>query len=430
MVDGFLLLENLWMNKGKTMSDIQELKEKFEGYKSLNLSLAMTRGQPGDENFDLSNDLLTMVTGEDTVTPSGIEIRNYPGGVAGLPEARELFGKMMGVKPEEMLIGNNASLMLMNQVLSWALLRGVNGSPRPWIEDKPKLIMTIPGYDRHFKLAQALGYELVLVDMTEDGPDIEQVEKLAAEDASIKGIFFVPVYSNPTGDSISDENVRRMVSMKTAAPDFTILADNAYGAHHLDPNDKTIPLNFVRAAEEAGNPNRVVLFGSTSKITFASGGIGFLATSAENIAYFSKWFGLSTIGPNKIEQYRHVRFFQTIDGGIDGLMAQHASILKPKFDAVQDVLDTHLAGSGLATWTRPKGGYFISLMTTKPIASRVVELAKECGVALTPAGATYPGGVDPHNKNIRLAPSRPPIDEVKKAMEVVALCIQLASAEE
>lgn len=411
------------------MSDIQELKDQFDGYKALNLNLAMTRGQPADSNFDLSNAMFTMVSGEDTVTPSGIEIRNYPGGVAGLPEAREVFGNMLGIKPEETLLGTNASLMIMNQVLTWALLKGVNGSPRPWIQDNPKLIVTVPGYDRHFKLAQGLGYELVPVDMTPDGPDMDQVEKLAAEDASIKGIYFVPVYSNPTGESISDDNVRRMVSMKTAAPDFTILADNAYAVHHLDPNDKTVPLNFVRAAEEAGNPNRAILFGSTSKVTFASGGIGFMGTSVDNIAFFSKLFGLTTIGPNKIEQYRHVRFFQTIDGGIDGLMAQHAQIIKPKFDVVHKVLDKHLAGSGLATWSRPKGGYFISLDTTKPIASRVVELAKELGVALTPAGATYPGGVDPNNKNIRLAPTRPPVEEVEKAMEVVALCIKLASAE-
>lgn len=411
------------------MSDIQELKEQFEAYKALNLQLAMTRGQPADANFDLSNDMLTMVTGEDTMTPSGIEIRNYPGGVAGLPEAREMFGAMLGVKSEETIVGNNASLMIMTQVLTWALLKGVNGSPRPWIQDKPKLIVTVPGYDRHFKLALGLGFELVPVAMTSNGPDIEAVEKLVAEDASIKGIYFVPVYSNPTGESVSDEIVQRLVSMPTAAADFTILADNAYAVHHLQDDDRDEPLNFLRAAEEAGNPNRVILFGSTSKVTLASAGIGFMASSVENIAYFSTLFSLTTIGPNKIEQYRHVRFLQTIDGGIEGLMRQHAAILKPKFDAVQNVLTEHLGGTGLATWTVPKGGYFISLNTTKPVASRVVELAKELGVALTPAGATYPGGVDPNNRNIRLAPTRPPVGEVQKAMEVVALCIKLASAE-
>ncbi len=411
------------------MSDIQELKEQFEAYKALDLKLAMTRGQPADANFDLSNGMLNMVSGEDTVTPSGIEIRNYPGGVAGLPEARELFSGMIGVNADEVILGTNASLMIMTQVLTWALLKGVNGSPRPWSQDNPKLIVTVPGYDRHFKLAQGLGFELVPVAMTSEGPDIDAVEKLVAEDASIKGIYFVPVYSNPTGESVSDEVVRRLVSMPTAAPDFTILADNAYAVHHLDHTDKDEPLNFIRAAEAAGNPNRAILFGSTSKVTFASGGIGFMGSSVDNVAYFSKLFGLTTIGPNKVEQYRHVRFFQTIDGGIEGLMKQHAAIIKPKFDVVDKVLTQHLAGTGLAEWTKPKGGYFISLNTTKPVASRVVELAKEVGVALTPAGATYPGGVDPNNKNIRLAPTRPPVEEVEKAMEVVALCIKLASAE-
>lgn len=411
------------------MSDIQTLKEQFEAYKASDLELSMTRGQPSDANFDLSNGLLTMVTGENTLTPSGIEIRNYPGGIAGLPEARELFGEMLGVKAEEMIVGNNASLMMMNQVLSWALLRGVNGSPHPWIQDRPKLLVTVPGYDRHFKLAQGLGYELVPVAMTSEGPDIEAVERLAAEDASIKGIFFVPVYSNPTGDSVSDEVVRRLVSMPTAAPDFTILADNAYCVHHLTDDDHDVPLNFVRAAEAAGNPNRAILFGSTSKITLASGGIGFMGTSVENVAYFSKLFGLTSIGPNKIEQYRHIRFFQTVEGGIAGLMRQHAKILKPKFDMVNKVLTERLGGTGLATWTNPKGGYFINLSTTKPVADRVVALAKEAGVALTPAGATYPGGVDPANNSIRLAPSRPPVAEVEKAMEVVALCVKLASAQ-
>ena len=407
---------------------MEQLNEAYAAYKALNLNLAMTRGQPADQNFDLSNDMLTIVTGEDTVTPSGLEIRNYPGGVTGLPEAKAIFADMLGVAPGEMLLGNNASLMLMSQVLTWGLLQGLKDSPRPWVQDRPKMIITIPGYDRHFKLISALGYELVPVDITENGPDIEQVEALVAADEAIKGIFFVPVYSNPTGDSISDEVVKRLVSMETAAPDFTIFADNAYAAHHLTA-EPVVPLNLLQAAKEAGNPDRVILFGSTSKITFAGAGIGFLGTSEANIAYLSKLIGLQTIGPNKIEQYRHVRFLNTVPGGIAGLMREHAKILKPKFDAVQTVLTRELGGTGLATWTDPKGGYFVSLNTTHPVASRVVDLAGEVGVKLTPAGATYPGGVDPHNKNIRLAPSRPPLAEVEKAMEVVALCIKIASAE-
>ncbi len=290
------------------------------------------------------------------------------------------------------------------------------------------MIVTIPGYDRHFALLEGLGYELVAVPMTPDGPDIEKIEAIAGSDPAVKGIFFVPVYSNPTGDTISDDVVRRLVSMPAAAPDFTIFADNAYAVHHLT-EEKIEPLNLLRAAEAAGNPDRVILFGSTSKITFAGGGIGFMGTSRENVDYFSRWFGLQTIGPNKIEQYRHVRFFQSYPGGVDGLMKDHAAILRPKFAAVQEILTRELGGTGLATWTNPKGGYFVSLDTAYPVADRVVALAKGAGVALTPAGATFPGGRDPENRNIRLSPSRPPVAEGARAMEVVSLCIQIASAE-
>lgn len=407
---------------------INTLREKFQATKEKNLSLNMQRGQPSDQNFDLSNEMLTIVNEDTLETPSGIAIRNYPGGVAGLPEARALFAEMLGVRPEEVIVGNNSSLELMSNTLQWALLKGMKGSSKPWIHQSPKMIVTVPGYDRHFKLLEVLGYELVPVPITSEGPDIEQVEKLAAQDASIKGIFFVPTYSNPTGDTISDEVVRRLVSMETAASDFTIFADDAYVVHHLTA-EKIRPLNLLRAAEEAGNYERVVLFGSTSKITFASGGIGFMASSIDNVAYLTKLMGFQTIGPNKIEQYRHVRFLQTYAGGIDGLMAKHAEILRPKFAAVQNVLQEKLGGTGLATWTKPKGGYFVSLDTDRPVADRVVALAKEAGVALTPAGAPFPGGKDPDNRNIRLSPSRPPVEEVRQAMEVVALCIKLVSAE-
>jgi DNA-binding transcriptional MocR family regulator len=348
--------------------------------------------------------------------------------VAGLPEARELFATILGVRPSEMIVGNNASLMLMSHVLMWGMLRGLKDSPAPWKNGPAKMIVTVPGYDRHFSLLETIGYEMVTVPMTPDGPDIEAVEQLAANDPAVKGLFFVPTYSNPTGDTVSDEVVRRLAAMETAAPDFTILADDAYAVHHLT-DDPVRPLNLLRACEEAGHPDRVYLFGSTSKITFAGAGIGFMGTSEANVAYISALMGKQTIGPNKIEQYRHVKFLTSYPGGIAGLMAEHARILRPKFTAVQEVLERELGGSGLASWTNPKGGYFVSLDTTLPVADRVVALAKEAGVALTPAGATYPFKKDPNNSNIRLAPSRPPVEEVRQAMEVVALCVQLASAE-
>ncbi len=411
------------------MSDLKALQEQYEQFKSMGLALNMQRGQPSDADFDLSNKMLTIVDETDVVTPGGVDIRNYGGSVAGLPEARQLFGDMLGVRPEEVIVGNNASLKLMSTTLMWALIKGLKDSPRPWSQEETvKFIVTVPGYDRHFTVLETLGIEMAAVPMTADGPDMDAVAALAANDASIKGIFFVPTYSNPTGDTVSDETVRRLASMKTAAPDFTIFADDAYIVHHLT-DDPVKPLNLLRACEAAGNPDRVYLFGSTSKITFASAGLGFMAASSANVAYISKLMGTQFIGPNKIEQYRHVKFLNSYPGGIPGLMREHARHLKPKFDAIIEVLTRELGGTGLATWTTPKGGYFISLDTTKPVADRVVALAKEAGVALTPAGATYPHEVDPNNANIRLSPSRPPVAEVAQAMEVVALCVKLASAE-
>ena len=407
---------------------LQEIQTKYETYKNMGLQLNMQRGQPSDANFDLSNPMLTIVNEDTLETPSSIAIRNYPGGIPGLPEARALLATIIGVKPAEIIVGNNSSLHLLSNILMWAMLKGLLPSPTPWGQQSPKMIITVPGYDRHFTFLATLGIEMVAVNMTPEGPNIEAIEQLVAEDAAIKGMVFVPTYSNPTGDTISDKVVQRLAQMKTAAPDFTIFADDAYAVHHLTDERKQ-PLNLLRACEDAGNPNRVYIFGSTSKITFASAGLGFFGTSQANVAYISKLTGTQFIGPNKIEQYRHVRFLQTYPGGITGLMRQHARLLKPKFDAVQEVLTRELGGTGLATWSNPQGGYFVSLDTTKPVADRVVALAKEAGVALTPAGATYPHGRDPNNSNIRLAPTRPPVAEVAQAMEVVATCIKLASAQ-
>ncbi len=418
------------------MSNLEELRAEHAELVGLGLNLSMTRGQPSDEQFDLSNGLLDVMTSnDDLVTPSGVALRNYPGGAAGLPEARALLGDMLGVDADEVIAGNNASLMLMSQALLCCLIQGARAGGSPWAggDQKPKMIVTVPGYDRHFKLLEGLGFELVAVGIDSDGPDVAAIEELVANDASIKGVYFVPVYSNPTGDSISDANVDRLAAMPAAADDFTIFADNAYGVHHLGPADgplgRDLPKNMLRAAEAAGNPDRVILFGSTSKITFSGGGIGAMAASKANVAHFTGWLSMSTIGPNKLEQWRHVKFLDAYEGGLEGLMADHAKIIAPKFAAVQDKLGARLGGTGLAEWTDPKGGYFVHLVTAEPIAKRVVELAGEAGVALTPAGATHIGGVDPDNRNIRLAPTRPPLAEVEKAMEIVALCVELASAE-
>lgn len=409
--------------------DLSELQAAYKAVRAEGLNLNMKRGQPSDRDFDLSNEMLMALSAEDYITPSGIDIRNYPGGVAGLPEARALFGSLIGVQPSETIVANNSSLEVMSLVLMWGMLRGLKGSPRPWVQDKPKLIVTVPGYDRHFKLALGLGYELAQVEMQGDGPDVDAIARLAAEDERIKGLYFVPTYSNPTGETISDEKVRRLAGMKTAASDFTIFADDAYRVHHLTDTPHN-PLNLLQACREAGHPDRVYIFGSTSKITFASGGIGYIGTSEANVAYLCGLMGLQTIGPNKVAQYQHWKFLTSYPGGVAGLMAEHAKLIAPKFAAVQAVLERELGGTGLATWSQPEGGYFISFDTTKPVADRVVQLANEAGVALTPAGATYPEMRDPHNSNIRLAPTRPAaVEEVGRAMEVVALCVKLASAE-
>ncbi|MDP2853211.1 MAG: aminotransferase class I/II-fold pyridoxal phosphate-dependent enzyme [Smithellaceae bacterium] len=410
------------------MESLKDLQLRYESLKGLGLKLNIERGQPGDDNFNLSNALLNIVTEKDIMTKSGFDIRNYPGGVLGLPEARELFCGILGAKPEETLVGNNASLLILSKVLMWALLRGLVGSPAPWNKiDKPKMIVTVPGYDRHFLLLSEMGFEMIQVKMTPDGPDMAEVEKAVA-DPAVKGILFVPTYSNPTGDTVSDETVTRLASMKTAAPDFTIFADDAYVVHHLVGDPKK-PKNLLRACEEAGNPNRVYLFSSTSKITFSSSGLGFMATSVANLTYISKLFGTMFIGPNKAEQLRHVKFLSAYPGGVVGLMKEHAKLLKPKFDIAEKVLSQELGSSGLATWSKPEGGYFISLDTVKPVAKRAVALCKEAGVAITPAGATFPFGKDPKDTNIRISPTRPPVAELEKAIEVLAVCIKLASAE-
>lgn len=391
------------------------------------LSLNLERGQPSDADFDLSNDLVLAV-GPDQLSQDGVDLRNYPGGVAGLPSARALFADYLGLDAHQVLVWNNSSLELQGLVLGFAMLHGVRGSHRGWVHDDPAMIVTVPGYDRHFTLLQSLGFRLIPVGMQDDGPDVDAIEQIAASDAAVKGMLFVPTYANPGGETLSVEKARRLTELNAAADDFTIFADDAYRAHHLGQPPKTVDLVGMSAA--AGHPDRAFVFASTSKITFAGAGLGFLGTSADNLAWFTGYLGAQSIGPNKIEQARHVRFLESYDGGLAGLMNDHAALIAPKFAAVDEVLSAELGGDGaFARWSTPEGGYFSSLFTTAPVAARVVELAKGAGVALTPAGATYPDGRDPHNTNIRIAPTRPPLEEVREAMTVVAACIRLATEE-
>lgn len=407
------------------------LEQRFEQFKAMNLSLSMARGQPCTEQFDLSNDLWAKFdAAKDYQAESGLDCRNYPGGPYGLPEARAFFADVLGVRAEEIIVGDNASLQLMQNVLSWALIRGVSQDSIPWSkQESVKVLCPVPGYDRHFTVCESLGIEMIPVPMTEQGPDTEVVQRLVATDASIKAIWCVPRYSNPTGIVYSDEVIDALASMPTAAEDFRILADNAYAVHHLDKNPPAMK-NLLSACKGAGNPDRVLIFGSTSKVTFAGAGVCFFAASENNIEYFAKLFGTQSIGPNKINQLRHVRFLSSVEGGLEGHMQRHADIIRPKFEVVEEVLSAELGGSGLATWTKPRGGYFVSLDTQAGMATRVVEMAKEVGLTLTGAGAAFPYGKDPADSNIRIAPTRPSLSEVRLAMEILAVCIKLAAEEQ
>ena len=402
-----------------------ELQQRYNEFKAKNLKLDMTRGKPCSEQLDLALDLMDCLTLKDYKAADNTDCRNY-GGLDGLTEAKELFAQFLEVGPTEIIIGGNSSLALMYDQMVRALIHGVPGSDTPWGKlPKVKFLCPCPGYDRHFAICEDLGIEMITVTLQDDGPDMATVERMVAEDDSIKGIWCVPKYSNPTGITYSDNVVDRLAKMKTKANDFRIFWDNAYAVHHLDGKVKPLK-NILTACKAAGNPDRVFIFGSTSKISFAGAGIGVIAGSTTNINWVKKHLGIQTIGPDKLNQLRHIHFFKNIDG-IMTQMEKHAAILKPKFDMVLMMLDAELGGKNIASYTKPKGGYFISLDTMAGCAQKVVAMAAEAGVVLTKAGATYPYGKDPEDKNIRIAPTLPPISELKQAMELVAICIQLVS---
>ena len=407
----------------KEQATKEQLRNRYEQAKQRGLNLDMTRGKPCGQQLDLSSGLLDCL-GRDYKAADGTDCRNY-GGLDGLPEAKKLFAEFLEVTPAEIIVAGNSSLALMHDSIAQAVLRGVPGGSKPWRDVRAKFLCPSPGYDRHFAVCEHLGIEMITVRMTEEGPDMDEVERLTAADESIKGILCVPKYSNPTGVVFSDAVVDRLAKM-TAAPDFRVFWDNAYTVHHL--TDKPKPLkNLLSACKAAGNPDRVLLFGSTSKVTFAGAGVAMMAGSEANIAYTKQNMSLQTIGPDKLNQLRHVRFFGDM-AGIEAQMKKHAAILAPKFAAVTEILDRELGESGAARWTRPAGGYFISIDTKDGCAKSVVKMAAEAGVKLTSAGATFPHGKDPFDRNIRIAPSMPSQSEIEQAMEIVATCIQLVQA--
>lgn len=403
----------------------EKLNERYAAFQEKKLTLDMTRGKPSPEQLDLAMDMLTEEICSAYKTQGGVDCRNY-GGLDGIAEAKKLFAEYMGVVEDEIIVGDSASLKMMHDTIMGAMVYGMVDSDQPWSKlPKIKFLCPSPGYDRHFAACQYLGIEMITIPMDENGPDMDTVEALVAADESIKGMWCVPKYSNPTGITYSDEVVDRLASMKTKAKDFTILCDNAYAVHHL--SDTQDPLkNLLAACKEAGNPERVFLYGSTSKISFAGGGVAVMAGSKRNIEFILSKMQFQTIGPNKLNQLRHVLFFKNIDG-IESHMQKHAAIMKPKFDAVLNVLDEDLGDSGIAEWSRPNGGYFISIDTLEGCARTVIDKAAGAGVKLTPAGATFPYGNDPADRNIRIAPSFPSAEDVETAMRLVAICIQLVS---
>ncbi len=415
------------MTKQELESFLAGEMAKYEQFKGRGLCLNMARGKPSDEQLRLSHGLLTAVGADDVLADTdGTDCRNY-GGLDGIPSAKKLFADIFGVSEKEVIVFGNSSLNIMYDTLVKAMLFGTGNGAKPWKDcGKIKWLCPVPGYDRHFLITEKLGFEMINIPCDENGPDMDMVEKLVAEDESIKGIWCVPMYSNPTGITYSDEVVKRMASMKTAADDFRIFWDNAYCIHHLnDTPDKLF--NLLEEAKKCGNEDRVYMFTSTSKVTFAGGGIAAMSASEKNIAYVKSLITVQTIGYDKINQLRHVRYFKNYEG-LTNHMKKHAEFLRPRFEAVSDALEAELKPLGIGKWVKPNGGYFISFDAPKGCAKEIVKLCKEAGVELTGAGATFPYGVDPDDSNIRIAPSFPPIEEMKLAAELFCIAVKIAAA--
>lgn len=415
------------MSKEELKKQLEILNKEYDEAKAEGLKLDMSRGKPSSAQLDVSNGLLATIGNDGHwVSESGIDCRNY-GFLEGIPEARKLMGDLMEVPAENVFVCGNASLNVMYDCVASSMLFGVMGST-PWCKlDKVKFLCPVPGYDRHFKITESLGIEMINIPMNEDGPDMDMVEKLVSEDASVKGIWCVPKYSNPQGYVYSDETVKRFAALKPAAEDFRIYWDNAYAIHYIYDDSIKIP-EILSECEKAGNPDMVYEFCSTSKISYAGSGISALASSLANLEWIKKRLTVQTISYDKINQLRHVLYFK--DGeGLKAQMKKHADFLRPKFDAVLEILERELGGTGAGSWIKPMGGYFISFETMPGCAKEVVQKCREAGVVLTEAGAPFPYGVDPEDSNIRIAPSYPSPEELKKAAQLFTLCVKIAATE-
>ena len=404
----------------------QRTRQQYDELKARNLNLDLTRGKPSGEQLDFSNALLSLPGEGDYTDNTGADVRNY-GGLTGIADIRELWAEALGIDPDNLIAGDSSSLNIMFDLISWSYIWGNNDSPRPWKDEETvKWICPVPGYDRHFSITEHFGFEMIQVPMTPTGPDMDAVEELV-KDPQVKGMWTVPVFGNPTGVTFAPEVVEKLAAMETAAPDFRIVWDNAYAIHSLTGAKPDSP-DVIALAEKHGNPNRFWYMSSTSKITLAGSGVAFFASSKANLEWYTSHASIRGIGPNKANQLAHARLLGDAQG-LHTLMKQHAASLAPKFEAVIGILQDRLGEFGVAQWTEPEGGYFISLDVLDGSATRVWELAKDAGITLTKAGASFPHGVDEKDQNIRLAPSLPPLDEVRTAMDGVATCVLLACVE-
>ena len=415
------------MTPQERQAEYAAVKAKFEQLKGMGLSLNMARGKPSKVQLDLVTPIFGLLTKPEDFVSDGIDVRNY-GEVAGIPAARRLFADILGCKPEQVFVGGNASLQLMYDAVSKAFTHGLVHSEKPWCKlDKVKWICPVPGYDRHFKVTESFGVEMIAVPMTAEGPDMDKVEELI-KDPAVKGMWNVPKYSNPDGIVYSDETIARIAALKPAAPDFALMWDNAYCIHEFD--GEFVPFrDILTLCREAGNDGMVYEFASTSKVTLPGAGFSVMATSEANQAYLQKLIGIQTISYDKVNSLRHVRFLKDKAHTLE-LMKKHAAILNPKFQCVLRHLDTEIAPLGIASWQRPKGGYFVSVNTAPGLAKRTLALCKEAGVVMTGAGATFPYGRDPQDSNIRIAPSLPPVEELEQAMEIFCTSLRLAALEQ
>lgn len=417
------------MSKEELLKFKDDVQKEYDDFKNQGLSLNMARGKPSSAQLDLAMKMLAAVNSYDAdyKASDGTDCRNY-GGLDGIIDAKNLFSPMLGVTNDELIVCGNSSLNIMYDTIAKCIIFGVDGVQKPWKDyEKIKWLCPAPGYDRHFAICESFGIEMITVPLNEDGPDMDMIEKLVSEDDTIKGVWCVPMYSNPTGITYSDETVKRFANLKPAAKDFRIFWDNAYCIHHLTETPDTL-LNILDECKKVGNDDMVYMFASTSKITFAGGGIAVMAASKANVDYIKSLMTVQTIGFDKINQLRHAKFF----GNYEGLMAQmekHREILQPKFEMVLDTLEREITPLGIGSWHKPRGGYFVSFDAMEGCAKRICQLCKDAGVVLTGAGATFPYGKDPHDSNIRIAPSYPPVEERELAMKLFVAAVKLASAE-